>query len=247
MRTLNSVQPADLRAAETVQSFPEVKREMERGTLNQHQTTYRSVAESVHLVPEDMSKQVAEIGASNPLRTMDRSAAEGVQSVPEDNAKQEVQSRTLSSLRSTDMCVESAPGHTNKQEMESRNSNFLRHTGESVDETAPSVPDHIMQRTESWTLHTSPPPNRSSEETIQLVVGVFIKQEVESNDVHYLSPMNEIIPSAIEVLKEEAVTFSTTGGSGEEIAQLALKTNIKQEPTGENVEEGVLSSLEGIT
>eukprot|EP00057_Strongylocentrotus_purpuratus_P023416 XP_011677890.1 PREDICTED: uncharacterized protein LOC105444835 [Strongylocentrotus purpuratus] len=53
-----------------------------------------------------MIKQVAERGASNPLRTTDRSAAEGVQSVPEDNVKQEVQSRTLSSLHSTDMCIE---------------------------------------------------------------------------------------------------------------------------------------------
>ncbi|XP_030847737.1 zinc finger protein 260 isoform X4 [Strongylocentrotus purpuratus] len=277
VRTLNSVQPADLRAAETVQSFPEIKQEMERGTLDHHQTTYRSVAESVHLVPEDMIKQVAERGASNPLRTtdrsaaesahlvpedmikqvaergasnplrtMDRSAAEGVQSVPEDNVKQEVQSRTLSSLHFTDMCIETALGHTNRQEMESKTSNSLRHTEQSVDESAPSVPEHIMQKAESWTLHTLPTPNRSSTETIQFVEGVLIKQEVDSNAVHYLSPMNEFIPSVIKILiKKEAEAFPTTCGSGEEIDQLALKTNIKQELTGESEEEGVPSSLEG--
>ena len=303
------VQPADLRAAETVQSFPEVKQEMKRGTLDHHQTTYRSVAESVHLVPEDMIKQVAERGAlnplrttdrsaakgvqsvpedmikqvaergalnplrttdrsaaegvqsvpedmikqvaergprgaSNPLRTMDQSAAEGVQSVPEDNVKQEVQSRTLSSLHSIDMCIETTLGHTNKQEMESKTSKSLRHTEQSVDETAPSVPEH-MQKAESWTLHTLPTPNRSSTETIQFVEGVLIKQEVDSNAVHYLSPMNEFIPSVIEVLiKEEPEAFSTVG---EEINQLALKTNIKQEFTEESEEEGVPSSLKGIT
>ncbi|XP_030831329.1 uncharacterized protein LOC100891787 isoform X1 [Strongylocentrotus purpuratus] len=252
-------------AAETVQSFLEVKQEMERGTLDHYQPTYRSVAESVHLVPEDMIKQVAERGASNPLRTMDRSAAEGVQSVPEDmikqvaergasnplrtttrsaaegvqsvpedNVKQEVQSRTLSSLHSTDMCIETTLGHTNKQEMESKTSR---------DETAPSVPEHSMQKAESWTLHTSQSPNRSSTETIQFVEGVLIKQEVDSNVIHYLSPMNEFIPSVIEVLiKEEAEAFSTVG---EKIDQLPLKINIKQEPTGESEEEGVPSSLEG--
>ena len=248
MRTLNSVLPAYLRAAETVQSFREIKQGMERGTLDPHQTTYRSVAESVHLVPEDMMKQVAERGASNPLRTTTRSAPEGVQSVPEDNVKQEVQSRTLSSLRSTDMCIETALGHTNRQEMEGKTSNSLRHTEQSVDETAPSVPEDIKQKAESWTLHTLPTPNRISTETIQFVEGVLIKQEVDSNAVHYLSPMNEFIPSVIEILiKKEAEAFPTTCGSGEEINQLPLKTNIKQELTGERVEEGVPSSLEGIS
>eukprot|EP00057_Strongylocentrotus_purpuratus_P010997 XP_011665471.1 PREDICTED: uncharacterized protein LOC105438847 [Strongylocentrotus purpuratus] len=240
VRTLNSVQPADLRAAETVQSFPEVRQEMVRGTLNHHQTTYRSAAESVQLVPEDMIKQVAERGTLDHHQTTYRDVAESVQSVPEDIIKREVQGRTLSSVHSTDMCVESASEHTNKQEMESRTSNSLRHTEQSVDITAPSVPEHITQKAESWTLHMRP------EETNQLTVGALIKREVESNAVHYLSPMKQFVPSVIEVLiKAEAEAFSTTCGRGDENALLTPKTNIKQEPKGESLEEGVSSSLEG--